>query len=89
MLGKTNVQSLSTLQNLALCCFNMNRFADGLKWYYRLFKDMDALKVSKVSKDYNTMYNNLNNALGRVLVSGSNEECLLSIRILEQLFPTH
>jgi len=89
MLGKTNVQSLSTLANLSKCCFLLNQFGDGLKSYYRLFKDIDALKVSKVSKDYKDWYNNLNIHLGDVLVSGSKEECLLSIRILEELFPTH
>jgi hypothetical protein len=83
------VQSLLTLCNLAACCFQINQFADGLKWYYRLFKDMDALKVSKVSKTYKGRYNNLNIHLGTVRVSSSKEECLLSIRILEQLFPTH
>jgi hypothetical protein len=89
MLGKTNVQSLNTLRNLAVCCFLLNQFGDGLKCYYRLFKDIDALKVSKVSKDYKRWYHNLNIDLGTVLVSGSKEECLLSIRILEELFPTH
>jgi len=41
------------------------------------------------SDSMNDTHNNLNIHLGTVLVSGSKEECLLSIRILEELFPTH